>query len=81
MFDLDLFSSIRLLADSLDIVSSTINYLTNVLHFRSLHLRRVPHVLIDELRAKRVAKAIEFFDLLDIQRQIGYRNILTRDES
>jgi hypothetical protein len=81
MLECDPFSSIRSLADSLDIVSSTVHHLTNVLYFRLLHLRWVLLILIDEFCANRMAKAKELFDLLDVQRRIEYRGILTGDES
>jgi hypothetical protein len=56
--------NIHSFADSLDTALSTVHhYLTNVLHFMPLHLRYVPRVLIDELRAKMAAKAKELFNL------------------
>jgi hypothetical protein len=64
MFERDLFLDIHSLADSLDTALSTVHHhLTNVLHFMPLHLRYILHVLINELRAKRAAKAKKLSNL------------------
>jgi hypothetical protein len=82
MLQRDQFSSICLLAGFLEIATSTVYHsFTNVLHFKPFHLRRVPHILTNELYGKGVAKAKEFRHLFDSQRRIGYRDVLTGDES
>jgi hypothetical protein len=77
VFERDQFLSICSLADSLDIAPSTVNHhLTNVLHFKLLHLRWIPCGLTNKFCAKRVTKAKEHFDLIDAQKRIGYRDII-----
>jgi hypothetical protein len=85
MFEGDMFSNLPSLVDSLDIVPSIVHvvhdYFTNVLHFKQNHLRWMPHALIHEIHAQKVTKAKELFDLINVQKWIGYRGVLTGDDN
>jgi hypothetical protein len=58
--------SVQSLAQELDVSLSTVHArLTDVLGFTSRHMRWVPHLLTDELKAKRVATSMRMLEILD----------------
>jgi len=76
------FSSVRSLEDATGIPAATVyRRLTQSLQMVSRHLRWVPHMLTEELRAKRCTQAKELRKVLKAQQKIGWRDIITGDES
>jgi hypothetical protein len=55
--------------------------LAEKLNFKVLFLCWVPHTLINELGQKRVELARQLFRLLEQQQKVGFRDIVTGDES
>jgi hypothetical protein len=76
------FSSMRTIADSLGVPASTVYlHLVEKIGFKNYFLRWVPHILTEELRQKRVELARQLLELLESQRGVNFRDIVTRDES
>jgi hypothetical protein len=76
------FSSVRTIADSLAIPASTMYlHLVEKIAFKNYFLRWVEHMLTDELRQKRVELSRQLLELLESQRGVNFRDIVTWDES
>ena len=76
------FSSVRTIADSMGIPASTVYFhLVEKIGFKNYFLRWVPHMLTEELRQKRVELAQQLLELLERQRRVKFRDIVTGDES
>jgi hypothetical protein len=76
------FSSVRTIGDSLGIPASTVDsHLVERIGFKNYILRWVPHMLTVELREKRVQLSTQLLQLLESQQRIGFRDIVTGDES
>jgi hypothetical protein len=74
------FSSVRTIADSLDIPASPVYFhLVEKIGFKSSALRWVPHLLTDELWLKRVELVRESLERLEDQRIVGFSDIVTGD--
>jgi hypothetical protein len=76
------FSSVRTIADSLGIPASTVYlHLVEKIGLQNYFLRWVPHMLTEELRQKRVELSRQLLELLESQRGVNFRDIVTGDES
>jgi hypothetical protein len=76
------FSSMRTIAESLEIPASTIYFhLVKKIGLKIFLLRSVPHTLTSELRQKRVEVSSQVFRVLESQQRVGFRNVVTGDES
>lgn len=76
------FSSVRSIARDLNTPSSTIHrYLTEVLHLKYRLTRWLPHVLSDAQLKNRVNQANDLYNILETSKRIGYRNIITGDQT
>jgi hypothetical protein len=76
------FSSVRTIADSLSIPASTVYLpLVEKIGFKNYFLRWVPPMLTEELRQKRVELARQLLELLESQRGVNLRDIVTGEES
>jgi hypothetical protein len=75
------FSSVRTIAGSLGIPASTVYlHLVEKIGFNNYFLRWVPHMLTQELPQKRVELSRQRLELLESQRGINFRDIVTGDE-
>jgi hypothetical protein len=76
------FASVRSLSKDLEIPKTTVwRWLTEYLQFKSRHFKWVPYMLTDELRQKRIERARTLLNVLEAQQGIGFRDIITGDES
>jgi hypothetical protein len=75
------FSSVRTIADSLNILESPVYlHLVEKIGFKNYFLRCVPRMLTEELRQKRVQLSRQLLELLQSQRGVSFRDIVTEDE-
>jgi hypothetical protein len=73
---------VRTIADSLGIPASTVYlHLVEKIGFKHYFLRWVRHMLTEELRQKRVELSRQLLELLESQRGVNFRDIVTGDES
>jgi hypothetical protein len=76
------FSLVRTIADSLSIPASTVYlHLVEKIGFKNSFLCWVPHMLTEELPQKRVELSRQLLRLLESQRGVNFRDIVTGDES
>jgi len=76
------YSSVRTLSESLRYPPTTVyRHLTDALQMKSRHFKWVPHLLTQELREKRSAECRALLDILKLQRENDFRDIVTGDES
>jgi hypothetical protein len=76
------FSPVRTTAESLEIPVSTIYfYLLEKIGLQNFSVRWVPYTLTSDLRQKQVELSIQLFRVLESQPRVGFRDIVTGDES
>jgi hypothetical protein len=76
------FASVRLLSKELEIRQTTMwRRLTESLRFKNRHFKWVPSMLTDKLRQTRIEGARTLLNVLEAQQRIGFRDIITGDES
>jgi hypothetical protein len=69
-------------AEFLKILASTVYlHLTTSLNMKSQHFKWVPHLLDDDLRAKRLEGARQLLDVLQAQERCHFRDLITGDET
>jgi hypothetical protein len=72
------FSSVRAIADSLEIPASII-YLVEKIGLKIFLLRWVPHALTSELRQKSVELSSQLLQVLESRQRVGFRDIVAGD--
>jgi hypothetical protein len=76
------FASVRSLSQDAEIRKTTVWLrLTESVQFKSRHFKSAPHMVTDELREKRIEGARTLVNVLESQKRIGFRDIITGDES
>jgi hypothetical protein len=76
------FASVRLIAEALGILMSTIScHLVEMIGFENQLLRRMSHVIAEDPRQKRVGLSQELLPLLRSQQRAGFHEIVTMDVS
>jgi hypothetical protein len=76
------FSSLRTLSEDVHIPRVTVwEYMTKSLGLQCHHFKWVSYMLTEELRRKRVDGAKALLKVLEGQSHIGFRDVITGDES
>jgi hypothetical protein len=76
------WSSVRTVAEFLKIPASTVHlHRTASLNMKRQHFKWVPHLLDDDLRAKRLKGAQQLLDVLQAQERCHFRDLITGDET
>lgn len=76
------FSSVRSIAADIHESGSTVyDHLTKSLGFVERHFKLIPHELTDELRMKRIKVSKQMLTVLQAQKKLGYRDVITGDET
>jgi len=76
------YSSMRSLSDSLKLPVATVHrHLTKSLNMKNRHFKWVPHLLTEDLKAKRSTEAGKLLKILRREQANGWNGIITGDES
>ena len=74
--------SIRNIAQETGVPQTSVyRYLTQVLHYKCVNLRWVPHILTDDLKLQRVETSRQLLEIIQKSQRRNFHNIITGDES
>ena len=61
--------------------TSDYRYLTQILHYKCVNLRWVPHILTDDLKIQRVEMSRQLLEIIQKSQSRCFHNVITGDES